>query len=237
MDSRRAQIQDVVPGPVELLPLGDSAVLIRVGDSIDEATHARVRAVCAALERTPVRGVVELVPSYAAVAVYYDPAALGDDGEGPFEQITGVLSERLRQLQVTARPPGRLVDVPVRYGGVYGPDLEDVARHARMTPDEVVRAHTSAEYAVYMIGFAPGFPFLVGLPERLAMRRRDTPRLAVPAGSVAIGGGQTGIYPLETPGGWNIIGRTSLRLFRPDADPPTLLQLGDRVRFAAVDGP
>jgi inhibitor of KinA len=220
---------------MELLPLGDSAVVIRVGDGIDYATHARVRAVCAALERAPVRGVIELVPSYAAVGVYYDPAALADAAEGPFARLTGALAARLQDLEVTVPPPGRLVEVAVRYGGVYGPDLEGVARHAGMTPEEVVRAHTGAEYSVYMIGFAPGFPFLVGLPERLAMRRRDTPRVAVPAGSVAIGGGQTGIYPLETPGGWHIIGRTSLRLFRPDADPPTLLQLGDRVRFVALD--
>jgi len=193
-----------------------------------------VRAVCAALERDPVRGMIELVPSYAAVAVYYDPAACGRD---PFSTITRALSERLQQLEVTTPLPGRLVEIEVRYGGAHGPDLEDVARHAALTPAEVVRAHTSVEYAVYMIGFAPGFPFLVGLPERLAMRRRDTPRLAVPAGSVAIGGGQTGIYPLETPGGWHIIGRTSVRLFRPEANPPTLLQLGDRVRFVAVDAP
>ena len=219
---------------MELLPLGDTAVLIRVGTAIDEPTHARVRAVCAALERDPVRGMIELVPSYAAVAVYYDPAACGRD---PFSTITRALSERLQQLEVTTPLPGRLVEIEVRYGGAHGPDLEDVARHAALTPAEVVRAHTSVEYAVYMIGFAPGFPFLVGLPERLAMRRRDTPRLAVPAGSVAIGGGQTGIYPLETPGGWHIIGRTSVRLFRPEANPPTLLQLGDRVRFVAVDAP
>jgi inhibitor of KinA len=221
---------------MELLPLGDSAVLIRVGDSIDEATHARVRAVCAALERAPVRGVIELVPAYAAVAVYYEPAALGDSAEGPFARITRALAEQLSELEVAAPPAGRLTEVPVRYGGEYGPDLDDVARHAGMAPDEVVRAHAGAEYCVYMIGFAPGFPFLAGLPERLAVPRRDTPRLAVPAGSVAIGGRQTGIYPLSTPGGWHIIGRTSLRLFRPEADPPTLLQLGDRVRFIAVAG-
>jgi inhibitor of KinA len=222
---------------MELLPLGDSAVLIRVGDAIDEATHARVRAVCAALERAPVRGLIELVPSYAAVAVYYDPAALGDAAEGPYARITDALAERLRGLEVAVPPTGRLMEVPVRYGGDYGPDLEAVARHARMTPDEVVRAHAGAEYAVYMVGFAPGFPFLAGLPERLAIPRRDTPRLAVPAGSVAIGGRQTGIYPLRTPGGWHIIGHTSVRLFRPESDPPTLLQLGDRVRFIALGEP
>jgi inhibitor of KinA len=219
---------------MELLPLGDTGVLIRVGQTIDEATHGRVRAVCAALERNPVRGMIELVPSYAAVAVYYDPTLRGPD---PHADMTRALADRLGLLEVTTPPPGRLMEIAVQYGGAQGPDLEDVARHAAMTPDEVVRAHSSVEYAVYMIGFAPGFPFLVGLPERLAMRRRDTPRLAVPAGSVAIGGGQTGIYPLETPGGWHIIGRTSARLFRPETDPPTLLRLGDRVRFIPVDEP
>jgi inhibitor of KinA len=220
---------------MQLLPLGDSAVLVRVGDALDAATHARVRAVCAALDREPIAGLVELVPAYTAVAVHYDPDAFADAAGGPFAGVAAALAERLAHLEVAAPPPGRLIEVPVRYGGDDGPDLDEVAQHAGMTPAEVVRAHAGAQYEVYMIGFAPGFPYLAGLPEQIAMPRRNSPRLAVPAGSVGIGGQQTGIYPLETPGGWRIIGRTSLRLFRPEADPPTLLQLGDRVRFVPVD--
>lgn len=220
---------------MELLPLGDAAVLVRVGDAIDAATHARVRAVLDALGRAPIAGVREFVPAYAAVAVHYDPEAFAAAADGPYARIAAALEERLAGLEVGAVPPGRLVEVPVRYGGDVGPDLGEVARHAGLTEDEVVRVHAGAEYAVYMVGFAPGFPYLAGLPERLAMPRRDSPRVAVPAGSVGIGGRQTGIYSLQTPGGWRIIGRTPLRLFRPDAEPPTLLQLGDRVRFVPVD--
>jgi inhibitor of KinA len=221
---------------MQLLPLGDTALLVRVGDTIDGATHARVRAVCAALERAPIAGLIEFVPAYAAVAVHYDPAAFSDVVDGPFAGIAAALEDRLADLEVTTPPPGRLVEVPVRYGGACGPDLAEVAQHAGMTRDEVVREHAAAEYTVYMIGFAPGFPYLAGLPEQLAMPRRDSPRLAVPAGSVGIGGRQTGIYPLQMPGGWRIIGCTSMRLFRPEDNPPTLLQLGDRVRFIADHG-
>jgi KipI family sensor histidine kinase inhibitor len=124
--------------------------------------------------------------------------------------------------------------VPVRYGGPDGPDLEEVARRTGHTPAEVVHIHSGAEYTVHMIGFTPGFPYLAGLPEALAVPRLESPRTTVPAGSVAIGGRQTGIYPLESPGGWRIIGRTTLQLFTPETDPPTLLQLGDRVRFVAA---
>lgn len=222
---------------MELLPFGDSAVLIRVGDSIDEATYVRVRAVCAALERELPAAVVELVPSYAAVAVHYDPVVFASAPEGPFARMSSLLRERLTRLEIVAPPTGKVVEVPVRYGGEFGPDLDDVARRTELTADDVVRLHTLAEYTVYMIGFAPGFPFLAGLPEQLAVPRRDSPRVAVPAGSVAIGGRQAGIYPLSTPGGWRIIGRTSLRLFRPEVKPPTLLELGDRVRFVRATTP
>jgi inhibitor of KinA len=177
---------------------------------------------------------VELVPAYTAVAVHYDPLAFSDAAGGPFAGVAAALEKRLAHIKVAPPPPGRLVEVPVHYGGKDGPDLDEVAQHAGMSADEVVRTHASAEYSVYMIGFAPGFPYLAGLPERIGMPRRTSPRVAVPAGSVGIGGLQTGIYPLETPGGWRIIGRTSLRLFRPEDDPPTLLQLGDRVRFVPV---
>jgi inhibitor of KinA len=221
---------------MQLLPLGDTAILVRVGDTIDATTHARVRAVCDALDRAPIPGLIEFVPAYAAVAVHYDPAAFGDVVDGPLAGIAAALENRLADLEVAVPPPGRLVEVPVRYGGAHGPDLAEVAQHAGMTSAEVVREHAAAEYTVYMIGFAPGFPYLGGLAERLALPRRETPRLVVPAGSVAIGGRQTGIYPLQMPGGWHIIGRTSMRLFRPEDNPPTLLRLGDRVRFIADDG-
>lgn len=219
---------------MQIVPLGDCAVLVRVGDAIDAETHARVRAVLDMLDREPVSGVIELVPAYTAVAVHYEPEAFAG-GDGPFARVTAEIEDRLRHLEVVAPGPGRLIEVPVRYGGEEGPDLEELAHYTGLTPEQVVSAHAAAEYTVYMIGFSPGFPYLAGLPERLAMPRRDSPRVAVPQGSIGIGGRQTGIYPIQTPGGWRIIGRTSLRLFRPEADPPTLLQLGDRVRFLRSD--
>jgi KipI family sensor histidine kinase inhibitor len=134
-----------------------------------------------------------------------------------------------------AQALGRVVEIPVRYGHNAGPDLADVAAHCGLTPDEVVQRHTAAEYVVYFVGFQPGFAYLGGLDDVLHTPRRAEPRLAVPAGSVGIGGAQTGIYPLATPGGWQLIGRTELPLFDPHAEPPTLLAPGDRVRFVAID--
>ncbi|HEX6939715.1 MAG TPA: 5-oxoprolinase subunit PxpB [Longimicrobiales bacterium] len=226
---------------MEVFPLGDSAIVVRVGTSIDEATHRRVRALCARLDAHPVPGMIAYVPAFASVTVHYAPARVGSPpgAQGtadatPYARVAAALERLLEGLDATEPPAGRVVDIPVVYGGSYGPDLDAVAVHAGMSPDEVVDAHVSGDYRVYMIGFAPGFPYLAGLPERLAAPRRPTPRTAVPAGSVGIAGRQTGIYPIESPGGWQIIGRTPARLFSPDRDPPTLLRVGDRVRFHAI---
>ncbi|MCI0571889.1 MAG: 5-oxoprolinase subunit PxpB [Myxococcaceae bacterium] len=223
---------------MDLLPLGDSALLIRLGEGIDAATHAHVRAVLAALERAPLPGVIEVVPAFTSVAVYYDAARVHSVLPGPeatpYERLRRAVAERVAQASVAEVPAGPLIELPVCYGGEFGPDLEAVAAHAGLSPDAVVRAHAGAGYTVFMVGFAPGFPYLAGLPEHLAAPRHATPRLKVPAGSVGIAGRQTGIYPLETPGGWQLIGRTPRRLFRPDAEPPALLRLGDRVRFRPI---
>lgn len=214
-----------------LLPLGDRAVLIRLGDRIDEATHRRVRALCARLDAGDVPGMTEYVPGYASVAVHYDPARLPDPAHA---RIAAALAAALANLPEDALPPARTVEIPVRYGGDAGPDLDELARGHGLSTSEVIHLHTSADYLVHLLGFAPGFPYLGGLPERLATPRRATPRACVPAGSVGIGGAQTGVYPIESPGGWHLIGRTPLRLFTPAAAEPTLLRPGDRVRFRAI---
>ena len=219
---------------MELHPLGDRALLVRLGDSIDAATHRRVRALCARLEARPPPGLTEYVPAYASVAVHYAPAAL-PPGRAPHQQTADALGAALSARDDAEPPPPRVVELPVLYGGEAGPDLEELARHHGLTPEEVVRLHTAGDYLVYMLGFAPGFPYLGGLDERLATPRRATPRTHVPAGSVGIGGAQTGVYPIDSPGGWHLIGRTPLRLFDPQADPPTLLRMGDRVRFVRQD--
>lgn len=218
---------------MHLTPLGDRAILIRVGDSIDEATHRRVRAICARLREGAVAGMVELVPAYASVALYYDPARVGA-AEKPYEAIAAAVRAALSGIGEQEPPPSRVVEIPVCYGGDAGPDLDELARHAGLAAEEVVRIHSGVDYLVHMIGFAPGFPYLGGLDPRIAMPRRPTPRTRVPAGSVGIGGSQTGVYPFSSPGGWNLIGRTPLRLFAPERASPALLALGDRVRFVPI---
>jgi inhibitor of KinA len=210
-----------------LSPLGDNAVVLEFGQEIDEAVVMRVRALAAALELHPPAGVTEVVPAFTTVTVFYDLAHIGS-----YEQLCAEL--RTRAGRAASRPPfetGKLVEIPVCYGGDFGPDLTAVAERAGLSPDEAAQLHQRTEYRVHAIGFLPGFPYLGGLPARLRTPRRASPRLQVPAGSVAIGGAQTGIYPLASPGGWNLIGRTPLALFRAEAHPSARLRVGDRVKF------
>jgi inhibitor of KinA len=213
-----------------LSPLGDNAVVLEFGQEIDEAVVMRVRALAAALERNPPAGVTEVVPAFTSVTVFYDLLR-----SGGYDQLCAEL--RTRVGRATSRPPfevGKVVEIPVCYGGDFGPDLAAVAEQANLSPEEAAELHQRAEYRVHAIGFLPGFPYLGGLPARLRMPRRASPRLQVPAGSVAIGGAQAGIYPLVSPGGWNLIGRTPLALFRAGENPPALLRVGDRVKFRAL---
>src|SRR5690348_14665222 len=219
-----------------LSPLGDRVLRIELGRTIDPVVHRRVRAVCARLESRPVAGTIELVPAFASVAVHYDPALVADDrtATAPYARFAASVEAALAGLGEVALPEPRTIEIPVCYGGEFGPDLEEVAQRHAITSNEAVRLHSEAAYSVYMLGFAPGFAYLGGLPPQLATPRRDEPRVAVPAGSVGIGGIQTGIYPLVSPGGWQLIGRTPLRLFDPARERPTLLAVGDRVCFRPI---
>lgn len=219
---------------MQVRPLGDAALVVVLGSTIDDATHERVRAAYDALVAARIEGVHDIVPAYSGVAIHYDPLAFRGGDLLPFDAASQTVLDVIRSAPRTTHGDRRTIEIRVRYGGVDGPDIEDVARHTGLTVEDVVRLHSGAEYTVHMIGFTPGFPFLGGLPPALVTPRRAVPRAAVPAGSVGIGGAQTGIYPLETPGGWNLIGRTDEKLFRPDDDPPTLLRIGDRVRFVPV---
>ena len=205
-------------------PLGDSAVLVRVAHGIGEGAHARVLRVAAALRAAAIDGVHDVVPAFTTVTAHFDPARC----------TIAEICARIRTVdvsEVAIRPAAREHVITVRYDG---PDLVHVAEHARLTVDDVVRLHTAGVYRVHMIGFVPGFPYLAGLDARLHCPRRDAPRVRVPAGSVAIGGAQTGIYPLETPGGWHLIGQTDAVLFDPLRTEPNLLHAGDIVRFAVA---
>ncbi|VVD93171.1 allophanate hydrolase [Pandoraea capi] len=207
---------------LKILPLGDSALVCEAGTTPTLATQRRVWHVAALARDWP--DVREVVPGMNNLTLRFDPLATDID----------VLSERLRgvwQTPPAAGEVGRDIEIPVHYGGKYGPDLADVAKHARLQPKTVVQRHTAPEYVVYFIGFQPGFAYLGGLDDSIATPRRAEPRLSVPAGSVGIGGNQTGIYPLSSPGGWQIIGHATRALFDPAATPPALLAPGDRVRF------
>ena len=215
---------------MEIVPLGDSALLVRMND-LDPTAPASLSAVLDAVHRIEalaLRDVVELVPAYTSIGVFYS----GADLETLKQRIEAALARE--QPRLSREAAGREIEIAVCYDGEYALDLEDVARHTGLTTAEVVQRHSAAEYVVSCVGFTPGFPYLSGLPPELATPRRGTPRKEVPAGAVAIGGNQTGIYPQASPGGWNIIGRTALRLFNPEEEPPALLRAGDRVRFRAV---
>jgi KipI family sensor histidine kinase inhibitor len=205
-----------------MLPLTDSSILVPLGDQIDPALNRRAHALAARLAAHPLAGVLETVPAYASLTVHYDPLIR------TYAEVAEWIGEHLAaQTELTPRPT-RAIEIPVTYDG---PDLPFVAEHCRLSIPEVIRLHSTAEYTVYMMGFLPGFPYLGGLPAQLRTPRRATPRTRVPAGAVAIAGAQAGIYPQESPGGWQLLGHTDLPLYDPRRSPPFLLSPGDQVRF------
>ena len=221
-------------------PLGDSAMLIRFGDQIDEAIHQRIVAVSSYLAEHRLPGVIEHVPCYTTIAMHYDPTTVPRDPNVPADSRTPYARLRDRLARLLAEVPAgqatesRLVEIPVCYDPEFGIDLAFVSEHCGLPPDEVIRIHAATTYRVYLIGFTPGFPYLGQVPSQISAPRRSTPRLSVPAGTVGIAGPQTGIYPVESPGGWQLIGRTPVTLFDPGQSPPALLRIGDRVRFHPV---
>lgn len=215
---------------MRLTPLGDSAVVLASDEPLDDAGLARMRACAAAIAREAPAGVLDVFPAFGSVAVFFDVAQI---------RSYSLLCAELRAIAAatakSASPePPRTVKIPVCYGGEFGPDLAEVATHAAAPAEEVIRLHSAADYQVHAIGFMPGFAYLGGLPRQLHTPRRATPRAKVPAGAVGIGGSHTGVYPRSTPGGWNLIGRTPLRLFDPTAREPALLRAGDRVKFTPI---
>jgi inhibitor of KinA len=212
----------------KFLNAGDTALVVELGDAIDPEVNQRVHDIRRAIEERGVAGVIELVPTYRSLLVYYDPLRttravlereLGDLVAGPLE---------------TRRPPARIVEFPTVYGGEFGPDLGFVAEHAKLQPEEVIRIHSGTDYLVYMMGFTAGFPYLGGMSPVIATPRLATPRTRIPAGSVGIAQQQTGIYPADSPGGWQIIGRTPVRIFDVGRTPPVAVEAGDYIRFVPV---
>lgn len=214
--------------------LSESLLIVRVGDAIDAAVNQAVHALVQRIVDARLPGVVEVAPAYASVAVRYTPQQWRGARPDAFAAISAALQSLLADAATT---PGTLrsIEIPVCYGGVHGVDLESSAQACGLDTAALIALHAGAEYRVAMLGFAPGFPYLLGLPRQLHLPRRAEPRLRVPAGSVAIGGAQTGIYPNELPGGWHLIGRTPLRLFDLALPTPCLLAPGDSVRFRIID--
>lgn len=208
-----------------LLTAGDTSILIEWADEIDDRVNDLVHAFACALRQATHPEIVDLVPAYSSLLVTFDPQHIS------LAAIREFLHNALRSPQVQTAAESRLVEIPVRYGGEFGPDLPFIAEKSGLDEAKVVEFHASVIYRVYLIGFAPGFAYLGSVPELIAAPRLSTPRTRVPAGSIGIAGRQTGIYPMESPGGWRLIGRTGERLFDPYAYPPSLLRPGDRVRF------
>lgn len=214
-------------------PLADDALLLRFGEAIDATHNARALYASRLLREQDPPWLLDAVPAYASLAVFFDRSKIDDNDPHAFVAIH--LRAILRKQETAGAATARVIDIPVCYEPEMAPDLAEAASELGISTDELIRLHSSASYTVAMIGFAPGFPYLLGLPDPLALPRLATPRTRVPAGTVAIGGKQTGIYPRESPGGWRLLGRTPLVLFDAARESPALLTPGDHVRFQRID--
>ncbi|PFJ14991.1 kinase [Bacillus cereus] len=218
--------------------LGDQAIIVTYGEEINMDIYRKVQRLFQALQQHPFLGMVECVPSFTSLAVYYNLYEVWrENGRSvrPFDFICQYISDLNTSYNNEEKKRDvKHISIPVCYGGEYGPDLEEVAHYQGLQVEDVIRIHSETTYFVYMLGFTPGFPYLGGLPKELETPRKETPRLQIASGSVGIGGNQTGIYPLETPGGWHIIGRTPISLFNPTVESPTYIQSGMYLRFIPI---
>jgi KipI family sensor histidine kinase inhibitor len=209
--------------------VGDTGLLLEYGDVIDPEVNRKVRIMTAAVDKDPPSGILEIIPTYRSLLMVYDPKQTAP------ERLASALTQLEQRLDRIEIPPPRTVEIPVLYGGEMGPDIGFVAEHTGLSIDEVIRRHSEPSYQIYMIGFTPGFAFLGGLPDELATPRLPTPRTDVPAGSVGIANNQTGMYPVTSPGGWRLIGRTPLKLFDPHREEPFLYQAGDLIKYRPMN--
>lgn len=211
------------------LPAGDKSLVLEFGNEISEVINRKIRGMMIVLGDKRISGITELVPTYRSLTVYYDPLVL------TFDEICGILEDVEKNLSTLVLPSPQIVEIPTVYGGEFGPDLDFVAQHNKLTAHEVIAIHTAADYLIYMLGFTPGFTYLGGMSEKIATPRLKTPRTKIPKGSVGIAGSQTGMYPIDSPGGWQLIGRTPLPLYDPTQEIPVMLRAGDYVRFVPID--
>ncbi len=214
---------------IKFLPAGDTALVMEFGDTIEKEINASIANVVENLKKENVDGIVDILPTYRSILINYDPIKL------TFDELVDILNNLKTGDAGNVSEYVRLVEIPTVYGGEYGPDIDFVAKHAGMSKEEVIKIHSGTDYLVYMMGFIPGFTYLGGLDERIATPRLKTPRLKIEPGSVGIASNQTGMYPLESPGGWQLIGRTPLKLYDETVNPPVFIQAGDYIRYVPID--
>ncbi len=214
---------------ISILLAGDTAITVEFGNEIHPDINQKIRALSVSLEQNPIPGIAELVPTYRSLMIHYHPLVLS------YQTLVVELNRRIDGLEAVELPPSQVLEIPVLYGGEAGPDLDFVAKNSGKTPEDVVKLHSSTEYLIYMLGFTPGFSYLGGLDPSLATPRLETPRVKIPAGSVGIAGAQTGIYPIDSPGGWQLIGKTPVKLYDPNRAVPILPRAGDYIQFYPID--
>lgn len=213
---------------IKILTAGDSSVLIEFGKEISPEINARITALVHLMKEQHIEGVVDMIPAFSSLLINYDPRVVT---HGKMKRRL----EKLLKLEVQEKESSvRIIEIPVCYGGEYGPDLENIANNAGLSTEEVIAIHSSRDYLIYMLGFLPGFSYLGGLDERIHTPRLANPRIRIPAGSVGIGGSQTGIYPLDSPGGWQLLGLTPVKTYDPQRETPILFEAGDYIRFVPV---
>ncbi len=210
------------------LNCGDRALSVQFGDSISPSVNAYVKGLCDLLSRKPVKGVTEFTPSYRAVLVSYDPLLLSHDA------LIKKINKLIPLILSSGGSEKKIFEIPVCYDGEFSPDMENVVNHSGLSREEIIKIHSGTDYLIYMIGFLPGFPYLGGLDERISTPRLKEPRTRIPSGSVGIGGAQTGVYPVDSPGGWQLIGRTPVKLYDPERAEPIVYSAGDYIRFKPV---
>lgn len=214
---------------IKILTAGDSSLLIEFGKEISPEINKRISATVQLMKEQHIEGVVDVIPAFASLLINYDPRVIA------YDKLVKRMKHLLKMDAKVETGKKRIFEIPVCYGGEFGPDLENIAKHANLTEQEVIDIHSSRDYLIYMLGFLPGFCYLGGLDERIYTPRLVNPRIKIEAGSVGIGGSQTGIYPLESPGGWQLMGKTPVKTYDPERETPILVEAGDYIRFIPVD--
>ena len=207
---------------------GDTGMIVEFGETIDPDVNKKVRTMAAAVKNRKPDGLIEIIPTYRSLLFIYDPVQIQP------KQLMALIEDLESTIDTVGEQSVQVIEIPVCYGGEFGPDMENVKASSNLSTEAVIQRHSQPEYPIYMVGFTPGFPFLGGLDERLFTPRLTTPRLVVPAGSVGIANNQTGMYPIDSPGGWQIIGRTPLTLFAPEKQNPFLYKAGDKIKFIPI---